>query len=769
MVNTTLFDTLTSDFPRVEPQHIQALVQLHEEQATTPFIARYRPDHVGGLREIQIESILRRYQQLTALDARKAHILRAIEDSGINNEQLIQKIHETLDRWELEDIFLPFKQRNRTKATTARERGLEPLAEKLWDQADPTPPETLAQEHINPENRIETPQDAIDGAVHIMAEWIALNTTARSTVRNLIRTQGTYTSQTTPQATEKNKYETYQEFSEPLNTIPSHRLLAIRRGTKENQLTAAIELDHQLPIEKLQQQFIINTESPASHIIQRAIEHAYHKLMWKEIAAQVNAELDEHADIEAIEIFSTNLRNLLFFPAAGNVTVIGIEPSPGTPQVAVAVVDPNGTPIETAQIQPGPQDPQPEQAAETLKALIEKHSPAAIVLGNGSASCTADDFLRNFLNQAYPDKQQRKTIRTVINETGANIYSTSKVAKEELPDYTPSQRCAITIARRFQDPLAELVKIDPRAIGVGQYQHLVDQRRLRDHLRAVVLSCVNAVGADINTASYTLLSYISGINRGTARRISEHRTLNGPYTNLEALKQIPAVNDHVYQQAAGFFRCTPSDQPLDNTAVHPELYELVGKIAQDLNAETAALIGNKELLDTIQIETYVSENTGRLAIRNLIRELRNPDRDPRRKASKPHFDDAISSLHDLKEGMLLEGTVTNVTNFGAFVDIGVHQDGLVHVSELSTSYVRDPNDAVRIGQAVKVRVISVDRQRSRISLSIKQAAPRPSQQRRRKKQAKPQPGAQKPKDKAPERRPITAEDIKKLVNRLATR
>jgi len=767
MVNTAILSTLVNEFPKINPSHLQATLELHEKQASVSFIARYRPDAVGGLREVQIEAILRRYRDLCALWARKHHILRIMEDCGALTPQLAAKVENCLDRWELEDLFLPFKQRNRTKASTARERGLEPLAEKLWDQTDTTPLDELAAPYVDPEKKIQTPQDAIDGAVYIMAEWVALNPSARNTVRNLIRNHGTYTSTLAPEHHgQKNpKYETYQEFSEPVKSIPSHRLLAIRRGVKENWLAAAITLDHQLALDKLRSQFVINPQFHAIDVIHRAIDYAYHKLMWKEISSQVNTELDEQADDAAIDIFSTNLRSLLFMPPAGPVTVIGIEPSPSTPEVAVAVIDPDGTPLETAAIYPGPEDPKPDDSAQTLKTLIEKHNPRAIVVGNGSGSRATDDFVRNFLKQTYPTKEQRTIVRTVINESGANIYSTSKTAKEELPDLPPSLRCAVTMARRFQDPLAELVKIDPRAIGVGQYQHLVDQHRLRDRLRTVVESCVNAVGADINTASFSLLSYISGINRGTARRIVEHRTLHGNFPNLEALKQLPAVNDLVFQQAAGFLRCSASTEPLDNTPVHPELYELAARIAQDLGVETQQLIGNKELLNTVKLENYTTETIGPLTVRNLVRELRSPNRDPRRKTAKAHLDDSISSLDDLHEGMLLKGTVTNVTHFGAFVDIGVHQDGLVHVSELSSSYVRDPNDAVRIGQAVRVRVISIDRERSRISLSIKQAAKTSSKRRGKRKTTRTQP----PREKTVDRRPITPEDIKKLVDRLATR
>ena len=766
MVNDAILSTLSREFSRIDPEHLRALLELHESQASVSFIARYRPDAVGGLNERRIVTILSRYRDLCVLQSRKRHVLQVMEDSGLLNEQLTEKVESCSHKWELEDIFLPFQPRNRTKASAAREHDLEPLAEVLWDQQDTTPPEELATQYVDPEKKVETPQDAIEGAIHIMSEWIAFNPSARKTIRDMIWQAGTYESRLAPDHQgQTGKYETYHNFSEPVRTIPSHRLLAIRRGVKEHCLQASITLDREPVLAKLREQFIISPLSPAKDIVGQAVIYAYDSLMWGTISGEVAAALDQEADAEAVDIFCRNLRSLLLMPAAGSVPVIGIEPSPDKPEVRVAAIDAQGNLAEEASIYPGPEDPKPEESAETLKALIEKHNPAAIIVGNGTASRAADEFVRKFLAENSPD-QQRKIARVVANESGATIYSTSKIAKQELGDVDPATRRAVTIGRRFQDPLAELIKIDPRAIGVGQYQHLVDQHQLRDKLRAVVESCVNAVGADANTASFPIIGYVSGINRGTARRIAEHRQLHGNFTSLESLKEIPAVNELVFQQAAGFLRLQGATQPLDDTAIHPEHYEIAAKIAADLGTEPGQLLGNRDLVKQVNAEQYITDTTGPLTLRNILRELANPRHDPRRKAEKAHLDDSISSLEDLKEGMILEGTVTNVTNFGAFVDIGVHQDGLVHVSELSSSYVRDPNDAVRIGEVVKVKIITVDTQRNRISLSIKRAGKPSGGQKRR----KPKRAPRKPKESRQDGpRAITPADIKKLVDRLATR
>ena len=774
MINTTILSVLSREYPKVAPEHLSALLELHENQASVSFIARYRPDAVGGLDERRIVWILDRYRQLCSLWSRKRHVLGVIEDSGLLSPELGEKIETCLDKWALEDVFLPFQPRNRTKATTAREHGLEPLAEVLWDQQAPTPLEEVAGPYVDPEKGVATIEDAIEGAVQIMAEWVAFNPNARRTVRDMIWEDAKYQSRLAPDHEgQKGKYDTYHDFSEPVHSIPSHRLLAIRRGVKERWLQASMAIDSEPVLARLREQFIIEPEFPGREIIDRAVVHGYAKLMWRTISGEVTTSLNEKADAEAIDIFCRNLRNLLLMPAAGGVPAIGIEPSPAGPEVRVAVVDAGGTPVEAASIFPGPEDARPEESVATLVALIEKHNPAAIVSGSGSASRAADDFVRRFLNEAFPEPEERKIARVVTNESGANIYSNSKVAKEELKDLDAPTRGAVTLARRFQDPLSELLKVDPRAIGVGQYQHIVDQRRLRDGLRAVVESCVNAVGADVNTASSSMLAYVSGISRGTAGRIVEHRKLHGNFTSLEGLKEIPAINDVVFRQAAGFLRLSGAADPPDNTAIHPDHYEIARKMAAELNVEVAELLGNRDLIKEIDAEKYADDKCGLLGVRNILRELRSPCRDPRRKREKAHFDDSISSLEDLKEGMLLEGTITNVTNFGAFVDIGVHQDGLVHVSELSSTYVRDPNDAVRIGEVVKVKVLTVDRERSRISLSIKKAGKPPSARQKGRKAKRPKgkgrEGRESRQDRKDDRRPITPADIKKLVDRLATR
>lgn len=776
MVNNSIVTVLAEQFKKANPDHLRALIELHESKASVPFIVHYRPDLVGGMNEMQVCAVLDHYRDLSTLWARKRHVLEAMENAGMLTPELAEKVENTLDRWELEDLYLPYRPRRRTKATTAKERGLEPLAEALWDQQVEGTPEELATPYLNAELKVASIEDALDGAVNIMSEWIALNPTSRRVIRQLIWDMGKLESKLVPERQgQAGKYDTYHNFSEPVHSIPSHRLLAIRRGVKENWLQCDINLDREMLLAKLREQFIINPEFRCREVVEKAVATAFDRLMWKTISGEIITSISERADAEAIEIFCKNLRSLLLMPAGGKVPVIGIEAST-KPDVRIAVIGPEGDFIEAASIYPGPQDAKPEESAATLAALVEKHNPAAIVVGNGAGSRVTDEFIRSFIKQHYPDTAVRKIVRVVVNESGANIYSASRIAKEELRDVDSATRCAVTIGRRFQDPLAELAKIDPRAIGVGQYQHDVDQRRLREKLHAVVESCVNHVGVDLCTASYAMLSYVSGFNRGTASRVVEHRQLHGPFATLAALKEIPAINDYVFQQAAGFIRIKGTAEPLEGTGIHPEHFEFVHRIAADLETDVPALLGNRDLLQKIEIEKYATPEIGPLGIRTIIRDLRSPGHDPRRRTEKAQIDDAISCMDDLKEGMVLEGTVTNVTNFGAFVDIGVHQDGLVHVSELSTSYIRDANDAVKIGEVVKVKVITIDRERHRISLSIKQLSkPRTEgeqKSRRPKRGAKPQPkaaGEARPADEKVERRPITTEDIKKLVQRLATR
>jgi len=783
MANDSILSALSNEFRKASPDHLRALIELHEAQATVPYVVHYCPDRIGGLTEPQVIAILERFRELAGMWSRKRQILDAMETNGILTGELKQKVEASLDRWELEDFLLPYRARRRSKAITAKERGLEPLADLLWNQQGEQPMEELAAPFISAENKVETAEDAFEGAVNIMSEWIALNPSARHSVRQFVWDTGKLESRLAPEREGQSspKYETYHNFSEPLRTIASHRLLAIRRGVKERWLQFTVTVDREAILAKLREQFIINPAFPGRDVVDRAVIAAFDRLMWKTITTELLTSVNERADGEAIDIFCKNLRNLLLMPAAGRVPVLGIEAA-SKAEVRVAAIDADGNFVEAASIFPGPQDAKPEESAAALQGLVEKHNPVAIVVGNGAGSRATDDFVRAFLKQTYPDPAVRKIVRVVMNESGANIYAGSGIAKEELKDLDPPTRCAVTIGRRFQDPLAELVKVDPRAIGVGQYQHDVDQRRLRDRLHGVVESCVNYIGVDLNAGSFSMLSYVSGFNRGTARRIVEHRELHGPFANLAAIREIPAVNDAVFRQAAGFLR-VKSDEPLENTLIHPEHCEIVRKMAADLNVEVGKLLGDRELVKTIEAEKYATPEVGPLAIRKILREVRNPAHDPRRRPEKAHLDDSVSSLDDLKDGMLLEGTVTNVTNFGAFVDIGVHQDGLVHVSELAANYVRDPNDAVKIGEVVKVKVLTVDRERHRISLSIKQAQPRPeptAQPRRRKARGgarrpaapgtRPAPGqAPKPGEEKVERRPITPDDIKKLMQRLATR
>ena len=687
----------------VSLKSLVATIGLLDEGGTVPFIARYRKEATGDLDEVQIRAIQEKLGYFRELEDRRATVLKTIEEQGKLTAELRAKIEATLEKNELEDLYLPFKPKRRTKASIAREKGLEPLAQYLWDQkGGPMPAFSIPEE------------EAFEGARHIIAEWISETAEFRKTIRQFMMEHGLVISKAIEGAADpEGKYKMYAQYSEPVAKIPSHRMLAIRRGSKEGILRFEIELESEKPITYLKNKVIREQGLWVAHL-EQAVEDSYERLLNPAIQTEVRVELKDRSDEEAIRVFRDNLENLLLAPPAGMLSVLAIDPGIRT-GCKVAVVDETGKFLESAVIYPIEPRQDLAGAVKTLSTLIERHRVRAIAIGNGTGSREASGFVRDFLRQAKLDQ----VFSVVVSEAGASVYSASDVARGEFPDLDLTVRGAISIARRLQDPLAELVKIDPKSIGVGQYQHDVDQKKLMQSLEGTVESCVNRVGVDLNTASHSLLRYVAGITERTAQKIVEYRNEHGKFRSRVELTGVPGFGPKTFEQAAGFLRIRGGANPLDMTAVHPESYAVVTKIAESLHASVEDLIAKPELLDKVQIEGFQTERVGMYTLKDIRDELRKPGRDPREKFTAPEWREDIKEIADLTAGMILEGTVTNVTNFGAFVDIGVHQDGLVHVSELSARFIKDPKEAVKAGQVVRVKVLSADAKAKRIALSIK--------------------------------------------------
>jgi uncharacterized protein len=704
---------------------LTAVIELLDEGGTVPFIARYRKEATGNLDEVQIRAIEERLAYFRELESRRATILASIEEQGKLTPELRARIEATLEKTELEDLYLPYRPKRRTKASIAREKGLEPLALYLWRQEPgPVPLDEFAASFINAEKGVATAGEALEGARHIVAEMIAENADFRKALRQMMLQEGAVVSRKLEDANdEQEKFKMYYDYREPASKIPSHRMLAIRRGESENVLYFLIELDPARPIAYLKTQILKQPGEWTRHL-DAAIEDCYKRLLDSSLQTEIRLELKQRSDAEAIKVFRDNLQNLLLAPPAGQLGVLGIDPGIRT-GCKVAVVDETGKFLENAVIYPHEPRNDKAGAARTLKALLARHPVKAIAIGNGTASRETEAFVRDFLREEKLDG----VFSVTVNESGASIYSASDIARQEFPDLDLTVRGAISIARRLQDPLAELVKIDPKSIGVGQYQHDVDQRQLQHSLETVIESCVNRVGVDLNTASWALLRYVAGINERTAQKIVEYRNENGPFRSRLALMAVSGIGPKTFEQAAGFLRIRGGDNPLDMTAVHPESYPVVDGIARFLGVSIEEIIRKPELLEKVDRKSLTA---GVYTLNDILEELRKPGRDPRDKFVAPAFKEEVREIADCRPGMVLEGVVTNVTRFGAFVDIGVHQDGLVHVSELANRFVQDPNDAVKVGQIVKVKVLSADPKTKRIALSIralqKAAPPRPKPQ-----------------------------------------
>jgi uncharacterized protein len=699
-------------------QGLVATMGLLEEGATVPFIARYRKEATGNLDEVQIRDIQEKTEYFRELDERRETVLKSIAEQGKLTPELKAKIDAALEKNELEDLYMPYKPKRRTKASMAREKGLEPLADWLRNQTETgVPLAEVAAGFVDAEKGVNTAAEALEGARHIVAEWVSENAEFRRAVRQTMAEDGVVACRAIEGVEDpEQKYKMYADYREPVAKIPSHRMLAIRRGAKEGILTFEIELDPVKPVTYLKSKVVRAPGEWVPHLTE-AVEDAYDRLLNPSIQTEVRLELKDRSDEEAIRVFRENLQNLLLSPPAGMLTVMGLDPGIRT-GTKVAVVDETGKFIESGVIYPMEPRRDLAGAVKMLAGLIARHNVRAIAIGNGTASREVSAFVQDFLRQA----NLAKVFGTTVNESGASVYSASEIARQEFPELDLTVRGAISIARRLQDPLAELVKIDPKSIGVGQYQHDVDQRKLKQGLEATVESCVNRVGVDLNTASWALLRYVAGISERTAQKIVEYRNEHGRFRSRVALTAVPGFGPKTFEQAAGFLRIRGGDNPLDITAVHPESYPVVEKIAKSLGVPVPELIARPELVEKIKLEAFQTDAVGMYTLSDIREELRKPGRDPREKFVAPQWRDDVREIADLKPGMVLEGVVTNVTNFGAFVDVGVHQDGLVHVSELSDRYVKDPKDAVKAGQIVKVQVLSADPKLKRIALSIKALA-----------------------------------------------
>ncbi|MEQ8752531.1 MAG: Tex family protein [Coleofasciculus sp. G1-WW12-02] len=700
---------------------VENTLSLLAEGATIPFISRYRKERTGSLDEVQIRAIAERYAYLSELEARKATILEAIASQGKLTDELKAKIESCFQKNELEDLYLPYRPKRRTRATVAREKGLEPLAEFIKSLNTPTAKpvslEAEAANYISEEKDVTTAEDALKGASDILAEEVAETAEFRAYLRDYLMKNGRFVSKIKDDYPEgSTKYEMYRNFQIKAKDIAPHNMLALFRGESEGILTLNLDFDQEF-IQSYLESETIRTKIPAvRNFYREMLNDGFNRLMKNSLITEVRTDRKAYADFESINTFETNLRELLLSPPAGMKPTLAVDPGLRT-GCKVAVLNETGKFMEYQTI--FPHTGKPTQAATVLKTLIEKYQIELIAIGNGTASRETDEFVGDVIKSL-----ERKPISVIVNESGASVYSASDVAREEFPDQDVTVRGAISIGRRLQDPLAELVKIDPKSIGVGQYQHDVDQKLLRKKLDETVESCVNYVGVDLNTASKELLTFVSGLTPTIAKNIVTYRNENGAFPNRRRLLKVAKLGPKAFEQSAGFLRIRGGDNPLDNTAVHPESYPVVEAIAKDIGVPLKQIPQAADRLKSIDLKKYVTDTVGLPTLKDIIRELEKPGRDPRAEFKYATFKEGIKEMSDLKVGMELEGIVTNVANFGAFVDIGVHQDGLVHISQLADRFVEDPKEIVKVGQVVNVRVMSVDEKLKRIGLSMRGAQQR---------------------------------------------
>ncbi len=695
------------------PRQVKAVAGLLEEGGTVPFIARYRKEATGSLDEVAITGIRDRLEQLAELDKRREAILKSLVERQLLTDELKRKIDEAGAMAVLEDIYLPFRPKRRTRATIAKEKGLEPLAAILFAQDAATDPAAEAAAFVDAGKGVVTAEDALAGARDIIAEWVNENQEARARMRGLFAAKGVLRSKViADKEAEGAKFRDYFAWEEPVASAPSHRVLAMRRGESEKILSLSIAPPEEDALKILEEQFVTG-QGPASGQVREAVHDSYRRLLCWSMETEIRLETKKRADEAAIRVFADNLRQLLLAPPLGQKNILAVDPGFRT-GCKVVCLDRQGKLLHSDTIFPHFSEEGKAKAAETIRALAEKFSIEAIAVGNGTAGRETEAFVRGLGLAGIPV--------ILVNESGASVYSASQAARDEFPDQDVTVRGAVSIGRRLMDPLAELVKIDPKAIGVGQYQHDVDQGALRRSLDDVVSSCVNAVGVEVNTASPQLLTYVSGLGPQLAANIVAYRNEHGPFDTREGLRKVPRLGPKAFEQAAGFLRIRGGVNPLDSSAVHPESYPVVEAMARDLGCSVVDLMRDESMRKVIDISKYVSDGVGVPTLKDILAELAKPGRDPRERFEAVAFTEGIEKPEDLRPGMRLPGVVTNVTAFGAFVDIGVHQDGLVHVSRLADRYVSDPHQVVKVAQRVEVTVLDVDLERRRISLSMRKGA-----------------------------------------------
>jgi len=686
---------------------VENTIRLFDDGATIPFVSRYRKEMTGSLDEVKLMHIKDEYERLKDLDARKESVIKSIEEQEKMTPELLKKIKAADTMAELEDLYLPYRPKRRTRATIAREKGLEPLAEIIFKQQE-TDPSHKAEEFLN--DAVTDIEEALAGACDIIAEWISEDEVSRKKLRCLFDKEAViYSKVVKGKEAEGIKFSDYYEWSEPLKKCPSHRLLAMRRGEEEGFLKLSIEPQEDNAIDLLNGLFV-NAKNESSKLVEGAVRESWKRLLSSSMETEFRNISKEKADVEAIKVFVDNLRQLLLASPLGEKNVLAIDPGFRT-GCKIVCLDKQGNLIHNEAIYPHPPQNQTALSIKKILSLVNAYKIEAIAIGNGTASRETEDFIKwvKFENDIQV---------FVVSEAGASIYSASKVARDEFPDYDVTVRGAVSIGRRLMDPLAELVKIDPKSIGVGQYQHDVDQQKLQGALDEVVMSCVNAVGVEVNTASSHLLRYVSGLGPQLAQNIIDYRTENGPFKSRKELLKVKRMGPKAFEQSAGFLRISNAENPLDRSAVHPESYHVVEKMSHDTGCDLKELMENETKRKEINLEKYITPVTGLPTLKDIMDELAKPGRDPRSKIKEFRFAD-VHQMEDLAEGMVVPGIVTNVTKFGAFVDIGIKQDGLVHISNLSKTYVQDPSSVVKLNQHVMVRVLSVDLERKRIQLSMK--------------------------------------------------
>ncbi len=697
----------------LQNRQVAATISLLEEGATVPFITRYRKEATGSLDETAVTAVRDRLQQLRELDKRRESILASLEERELLTDELRDSILAAETLTALEDIYLPYRPKRRTRAAVAREKGLEPLAAILFEQGD-IDPEQEAEAYIDPEKGVETVEDALSGARDIIAEQVNEDRRARERLRELFVEQGMFRSQVvTGKEEHASKYRDYFDWEESISTAPSHRILAMRRGEQEGMLSLRIVVPEE-PADAILEELFIKGGNAASQQVRLAVHDAYKRLLAPSLETEMRMETKQHADEKAIRVFAENVRELLLAAPLGKKNILSVDPGFRT-GCKICCLDSQGKLLTHDTIFPHQSEHKAEEAGKLIAHLCETYEIEIIAVGNGTAGRETEEFLRGLT--------YKKPVSIImVNESGASIYSTSEAAREEFPDLDATVRGTVSIGRRLMDPLAELVKIDPKSIGVGQYQHDVDQSHLREKLDDVVISCVNNVGVEVNTASRQLLTYVSGLGPSLAKKIVEYRDEKGPFTSRKELKKVPRLGDKAFEQAAGFLRIRDGNHPLDASAVHPESYHVVDKMAANLGCSARDLILKSDLRKRIHIQDYVNGQIGLPTLQDIMDELEKPGRDPRDSFEIFSFSEQVKAIEDLETGMKVPGIVTNVTAFGAFVDIGVHQDGLVHISQLADKYVKDPSDIVKVHQKVMVTVLDVDIPRNRISLSMKSNA-----------------------------------------------